>query len=427
MNFLSTLGSSVRLSVIGLFVLFFVMLLPSVVLADANITSLSLTTMDTGAASGVGDVELSMVVGTALTAADGKLWVRVRSDDDPDPSASGAIFTGSTLAVAGISGTQLVFPSTGDANGLFFNPSDDISPGTYSLTLSSLENSSTANCAQIVASSESFLGPNTEYAATDYFSIGGATGCDTLGEETPGDGDPAPGDGDPAPGDGDPAPGDGDAGGDGDPVDGGSGDAAPDDGAVLTGITATVFGTNVEVRWPEYAGVEIYRVILSPLPDGITDTTTTGTSLLLWGFDPKTDYTVMVTGSDSVGDPVIVPYAGVDITTEKAIADQRFNRSIIKKRQKRKYRVNYKTFLDRLVDREELYIDRIALVVKNSKRTKVKNRFKSLSADNVKKNIKKKFTKKNRTYYVRLRAFYTTGEKTKWSRWTKARLKRSAS
>lgn len=151
---------------------------------------------------------------------------------------------------------------------------------------------------------------------------------------------------------------------------------------------------------------------------------TTDTSVIISDLAENTTYygdVASITGTSTV----VNGSEFFEFTTGTELSEKRFEKPTIKKRKKRKFRVNFKDWKDARADGELDYVSYIILQIKNKKKTKVVKKFKKISPTKNFKQVLKKHTKKDKTYYVRMRAEYTTGEKTKYSKWVKAKLKAS--
>lgn len=359
--------------------------LPNRALAEEKVQDIALTDITSTDGGATVDIELGMVTAESIS---GAITFRGRQYNVPDPSNSGLDFTNANVTAEGLTGTVTVFPG---GSGILFNPTGDLSAGTYALTISDVALPAEAVCLQVVTSTDSFLGPNTEYAVSNYMSIDGADGCDTLNKDLTDDGE-------------EDVPDESDAG----------------------ALSLTTFGTNADVNWDDYTEASQYALRFTEVALGdagrtVSDLTTEVTQLVT-GLKANTDYRVTLLDVDDVDSPRVIPYESVAFTTGEDLTTVVFTTPEIRKKMNRSFVVNYKSHQDSITDTERAYVTKYVLVVKNKKRTRVLRRFKNVSTAKNTQKVNKKNLRPNGKYRIRMRAVYSTGEKTQWSSYVKANL-----
>lgn len=183
---------------------------------------------------------------------------------------------------------------------------------------------------------------------------------------------------------------------------------------VESNLTATAFGTNIGTTWPALDGAAGFIVLVS-LNEDLSDSTNVDVgadlSYIFSGLTPNTTYYVAITGYDSEGGSVIVPYPSVTATTGGLIADTRFSKPTVPNKTIKTHQAKVKWSEAEAID----YVASYSLNLKRGHKT-IKT-YQTISATKLAKTLKR--LKSDKNYTVQVRANYVTGESTKWSKTVK--------
>lgn len=325
---------------------------------DSRITSITMGTQSDSAAGASADYSLTLVTSSTIASGE-RVTFFVSEQGGGDANSSGFDFSATTFVSPEIMGNGAIVNS----NAFYgITLTGDLAAGTYDLQLSGVMNSTTEGSYVWAATSATELGPDSGITfSTDAFTIGSGGGSD----EGPG------------------------------------GD----------GLTLLAFGTNIAVSWPAYSGAATYELMISLTEDIVgADAVSVGaaTSYVYSDLEPNTTYYIAITGFDSNGGQVIVPYQTVSTTTAAALSSTRYTKPTVPKK---KIKATTAT-VNWTVGDDADYIDGFWLKLKLKNKT-VKT-YKNISADAMSKKLKK--LKPGKNYSVQLRALYVTDEMTKWSK-----------
>ncbi len=212
----------------------------------------------------------------------------------------------------------------------------------------------------------------------------------------------------------------------------GSGDCSADAGsgddeASSFDLTATVFGENIGLSWEAVDGADNYTVWYSSVSASDArdlDSTTNGSQLVSSGtettlenLDPQTTYYLFIDANQDGASEALDSTADVTVSTAKKISNQRANKPKLKKKSRKKKKLTVKWEAPEAVDYVEKY--KLSVYKKKGKKWKKVKSYKKIKASKTKKVVKG--LNPGTKYKVRMKVVYDTGDKTKWSKYSKVR------